>query len=63
MCMYVVYYVHVCTNCTCILCDYCIYIICMHPFLIRFEEWAKLAQKWLVCVRHWEYILSQLTKS
>ena len=26
------------------------YIKCMSEFLISFEAWAKLAQKWLVCV-------------
>ena len=36
---------------------------CTAEVLIGFEAWAKLAQKWLVCVCHWEYILSQLTKS
>ena len=29
---------------------------------VHFESWDKLDQQWLVCVCHWEYILSQINK-
>ena len=38
LCQYILQYVHLHTTCTCI-----------SEFLICFEAWAKLAQRWLVC--------------
>ena len=44
VCMYV--YMYVCMY----ICMYVyIYNVCMSEFLISFEAWTKLAQKWLVC--------------
>ena len=43
---------------------YLLFYVLLHVHVHQsFETWAKLAQQWLVCVCHWEYILSQLTKS
>ena len=53
-------YMYVCTHvhqymytCTCIYGIFTQYICthaCTSEFVITFEAWAKLAQKWLVCV-------------
>ena len=49
MCLYVLQYVCMCVH-TCVCMCYSMYMyVCTSEFLISFETWAKLAQKWLVC--------------